>query len=56
MNTDDTGRLLYLGLLLMALIGSFLMGNRQSLGKTAQQASIWAFIFLGAIAVVGLWP
>lgn len=56
MNSDDLARLIYLGLLLAAVAGYFIAGNRQSFGKTAQQATIWAFLFLGAIAVAGLWP
>ena len=56
LDSNDLGRLIYLGLLLMAVAGYFIAGNRQSFGKTAQQATIWAFLFLGAIAVAGLWP
>ena len=56
MNSDDLPRLIYLGLLLVAVAGYFIAGNRQSFGKTAQQAVIWAFLFLGAIAIAGLWP
>lgn len=56
MNGDDLPRLIYLGLLLVAVAGYFIAGNRQSFGKTAQQAAIWAFLFLGAIAIAGLWP
>ena len=56
MNSDDLARLIYLGLLLAAVAGYVIAGNRQSFGKTAQQATIWAFLVLGAIAVAGLWP
>ncbi len=56
LDSDDLARVIYLGLLLTAVAGSFIAGNRQSFGKTAQQALIWAFLFLAAIAVAGLWP
>jgi aspartyl protease family protein len=52
---DDIARLVYLVLLLSVIGGYFLMSNKKQLGKTAQQAAIWALIFLGAIAVAGLW-
>lgn len=51
----DTTRLVYL-VILGSVIGLwFFVQNRQSLGKLAQYAAIWGLIFLGAIAVVGLW-
>ena len=52
---DDVARLVYLGLLLAVIGGYFLLSNRHQLGKTMQQAAIWGLIFLGAIAVAGLW-
>ena len=55
MGNEDVARLVYLSLLLAVVGGYFLMSNRSQLGKTAQQAAIWALIFLGAIAVAGLW-
>jgi aspartyl protease family protein len=55
MDDFDTGRLIYLLILLGAVLGSFIAMGRANLGKTAQQAAIWALIFLGAIAAVGLW-
>ncbi|EEE37520.1 hypothetical protein RKLH11_1356 [Rhodobacteraceae bacterium KLH11] len=55
MDGDDLGRLIYLGLLGGALLMWALTHNRQSLGKTMQQAAAWVFIFIGVIAVVGLW-
>jgi len=33
----------------------FVVQNRDSIGKLMQQALIWVLIFVGAIAVVGLW-
>jgi aspartyl protease family protein len=51
----DTTRLVYL-VILGAVIGLwFFVQSRESLGKLAQYAAIWGLIFLGAVAVVGLW-
>ncbi|SPH18049.1 hypothetical protein DEA8626_01579 [Defluviimonas aquaemixtae] len=55
MAEGDVARLIYLGLLGAVIAGYFLMQNRKQLGKTAQQAAVWGLIFLGAIAVAGLW-
>ena len=55
MSEFDTARLLYLVLLGSAILLWFFVQNRESLGKLAQQAMIWALIFLGVIAAVGLW-
>ena len=35
--------------------GWFIAESRGNLGKTARQAAVWGLIFVGAIAVVGLW-
>lgn len=52
---DDMARLLYLSLL-GAVIGFwFFVQNRRNLGRTLQQAMAWVLIFVGVIAVVGLW-
>ena len=55
MSTDQSLRLLYLLVLLVAVVGALFFGNRQSLGRTAQQIAIWAMIFLGVVAARGLW-
>lgn len=55
MQSLDLPRLVYLVLLLAVVGGYFLIENRKRLGKTAQQAAIWGLIFLGAVAVAGLW-
>lgn len=51
----ETGQAL--GALLMALVAMWLLVSlgRQRLHKTLQNASIWALIFVGAIAAVGIW-
>ncbi|MFV0243545.1 MAG: TIGR02281 family clan AA aspartic protease, partial [Qingshengfaniella sp.] len=55
MNQDDTARLIYLVILGGAIVTWFFAQNRQSLGKTAQQAVVWGLIFAGVLAVIGLW-
>ncbi|WP_373356924.1 TIGR02281 family clan AA aspartic protease [Pseudoroseicyclus sp. CXY001] len=47
--------LLYLLLLGGALLGAFLLASRGRLLRTAAQLAVWGLIFLGAIAVYGLW-
>lgn len=55
MDSIQIGNLAYL-LLLGSVIGFwFFVQNRNSLGKTLQQAMAWALIFIGVIAAVGLW-
>ncbi len=56
MNADDTANLIYLGLLGGALSLSYIVASRTNLGKTLQQAGIWVLIFMGAVAVIGIWP
>ncbi len=51
----DPASLTYMVILASVLIFGALVQNRSSLGKMAQQALIWALIFVGGIAVVGLW-
>ena len=53
--TDITVRLIYLGILLLALAGWFTVSNRPSIGKSLQMALVWGMIFLGAMAIYGLW-
>jgi aspartyl protease family protein len=55
MNPDQIASLAYLALLGAVIAGFFFMQNRDSLGKTAQQAAVWGLIFVGTIAAVGLW-
>jgi aspartyl protease family protein len=37
------------------LLGWLIAANRRSLGKLAQYAAVWGFIFIGAIVAIGLW-
>lgn len=55
MSGDNIAHLAYLALLGAAVVAWFIAQNRQSLNKTLQQALAWVFIFVGVIAVVGLW-
>jgi len=55
MNSDQIAQLVYLGLLVTVIAGYFFMNSRMRMGKTMQMAGIWALIFVGAIAGVGLW-
>ncbi|KPQ16682.1 MAG: aspartyl protease family protein [Rhodobacteraceae bacterium HLUCCO18] len=52
---DQIGNLVYLALLVTAIGGWLLVSQRGNLGRIAQYAAIWGFIFLGAIVAVGLW-
>ncbi len=55
MTGDQLATLIYLGLFATVIGGYFLVANRHQMGKVAQQAAIWVFIFLGAIVAAGLW-
>ncbi|MEM9126047.1 MAG: TIGR02281 family clan AA aspartic protease [Pseudomonadota bacterium] len=55
MDGYEIGRLTYLVLLGAALLMWFFTHNRESLGKTVQQVMAWVFIFIGVVALVGLW-
>lgn len=52
---EEFGRAAYLVLLLIAVGGFLLVELRASPGKTLRQAAAWGLIFLGAIALAGLW-
>lgn len=55
MDTDDWARLGYLALLGAVLAGWFIAQARANLSRTLQYAAVWGLIFLGVIAVAGLW-
>ncbi len=55
MGEFETGRLIYLVVLLAMVGGWFFMQTREGLGKTLQHAAIWGMIFVGGAAAVGLW-
>jgi aspartyl protease family protein len=56
MSPDDTATALYLSLLGGALMLSYVLASRMNIGRMLQQAGIWVLIFMGAIAVIGIWP
>lgn len=51
----ESGRLIYLIVLLVMVGGWFFMQTRNGLNKTLQYAAVWAMIFVGGAAAVGLW-
>ena len=55
MDGTDLGRLTYLIILGSVIVFWFFVQNRQSMGKTLQQALVWGLLFLGVIAAFGLW-
>ena len=55
MTGDTIARLLYLVLLGSVIAGYFVAQSRQNLSRNLQQAAIWGLIFVGAVAVAGLW-
>lgn len=55
MSSDSLAQLIYLGAIALVLGGAFVLSTRLRLSQTLQMAGIWALIFVGAIAVVGLW-
>ncbi|MBY6055081.1 TIGR02281 family clan AA aspartic protease [Leisingera daeponensis] len=55
MGEFETGRFIYLIILLVAVGSWFFVQNRQSIGKTLQMFAVWGFIFLVVIASYGLW-
>ncbi len=55
MTNDQIMQLTYLVLLGAAIGGSAIVAGRSNMGKMAQQAAIWALIFVGVIGAYGLW-
>ncbi len=55
MDDISFGNLAYLLLLLVMVLIWTIGSGRINLGQTLRYGAIWALIFLGAIAVVGLW-
>lgn len=52
---DDTARLIYLVLLLLAVGGYLLVEFRRRPGRSFQQLAVWGLIFVGVMAGAGLW-
>ena len=55
MSGDSIAQLIYLGLLLAALGGWFLVEFRQRMGQTLRTGLAWGMIFIGLMAGYGLW-
>jgi len=55
MSADSIASLIYLSLLGTVVAGYFLLANRHRMGQMAQQAAIWALIFVGVAAGAALW-
>ena len=55
MTGDQIANIAFLALLGAALGGSYLVSQRGNMGRVAQQASIWALIFVGVVAAFGMW-
>ncbi len=55
MSGNQIGNLIYLVLLGSVIAGWFFVQNRNNLNKTLQYMAAWALIFVGVVAVYGLW-
>ncbi|MDA5555888.1 retropepsin-like aspartic protease family protein [Shimia sp. MMG029] len=55
MSEFEIGHLAYLSLLLIMVLMWYISSGRIALGQTLRNAAIWVLIFLGAIAVAGMW-
>ncbi|QOL79967.1 retropepsin-like aspartic protease family protein [Pseudooceanicola spongiae] len=55
MSGIDFGQLTYLLLLLLVVAGYFFVSNRNRVGQMARHALLWALIFVGVIAGIGMW-
>ena len=55
MDGDQIGRLFYLLLLGIAVGGYAIVANRGQFGRMLRHGALWGLIFVGAVAVVGLW-
>ena len=55
MESFDTARILYLSLLLGVVGFYYIVSHRHEMGRMVRHAVLWALIFIGALAAVGLW-
>ncbi|MDA8587128.1 TIGR02281 family clan AA aspartic protease [Rhodobacteraceae bacterium] len=55
MDSENLPRLIYLGILLIAVGGWVFAETRHSIGKSIRMLMAWGLIFLGLIAGYGLW-
>ncbi|MGV6838744.1 MAG: retropepsin-like aspartic protease family protein [Planktomarina sp.] len=52
---DSIASLIYVSILLVSVASIFFASNRPSLGKSLQMLLAWGMIFMGMIAIYGLW-
>ncbi|MGP6085601.1 retropepsin-like aspartic protease family protein [Antarctobacter jejuensis] len=55
MDGDQIANLLYLMLLGSAIAAGLFVQSRRNIGKTLQHMVVWALLFIGVVAVYGLW-
>ncbi len=55
MTGDELAQLGYLSILGIVIVAYFIIANRRAIGKVARFAALWGLIFIGVIAVGGLW-
>ncbi len=55
MSGFEYDHMVYLALLLVMLLIWYVSSGRTNLSQTLRHAAIWALIFLGGIALVGMW-
>jgi len=55
LDSFDTGRLIYLIVLGLMVVGWFFAQGRTNWNKTVQHVAVWEFIFGGVIVSYGLW-
>lgn len=55
MDGDLIARLAFLGLITASLVGWLVLQMRGNLSRTLQQLAVWALIFVGVVAAIGLW-
>ena len=55
MTGDQFGNLIYLVLLACAIGGWMFVNGRTNLSKAVQHMAVWALLFIGVVAVYGLW-
>ncbi|MFN7003705.1 MAG: TIGR02281 family clan AA aspartic protease, partial [Roseinatronobacter sp.] len=55
LDSDQIGRLVYLGIWGTVLISYFLIARTQGIGQSLRQLVLWGLIFVGVAAGYGLW-
>ncbi|PYG34566.1 retropepsin-like aspartic protease family protein [Pelagimonas varians] len=55
MQDFEIGNLIYMSVLAAVLVSWYVVQNKGGLSKMVRDASAWVFIFVGTLAVIGLW-